>query len=99
MLELLQLSPNKARQRNVKNFLSALGFQILPLSEQIGHRALIYIEEFSLSGGLRAADALVAATAVENDLPLVSSNYKHYKSLKELKLIRFAPRTIKGLQN
>ena len=66
-------------------------FYILPLTENIGHRASIYIEEYALASGIRAGDAIVAATAVENNLPLASSNAKHYRSIKELTLKIFKP--------
>jgi len=94
LLELLQLAPSKTHQRLAKEFLADLNFTVLPLSEGVGHRALVYSEEFGLSGGLRAGDALIAATAIENNLPLVSSNFKHFKSIKELQLIRFSPRVM-----
>jgi predicted nucleic acid-binding protein len=61
----------------------------LPLTENTGHRALIYIEEFALSSHMRAGDAVIAATAVENNLTLVSSNVKHFKAVKELQLRGF----------
>jgi predicted nucleic acid-binding protein len=64
---------------------------VLPLSESIGHRALIYLEEYSLSHGLRAGDAIIAATAIENNMTLVSSNARHFKPIKELKLKVFNP--------
>jgi len=85
-LELLQSAKNKKQHHNVNDFLSSFGFVVLPLSENIGHRALIYIEEYSLSHGLRAGDAIIAATAVENNMTLVSSNAKHLRPIKELKL-------------
>ena len=46
----------------------------------------MYIEEYSLSHGLRARDALIAATATENNMTLCSSNAKHFKPIKDLKL-------------
>ena len=61
-MELLQGAQNKAQQRIVKRFVSDLGFVTLPLTENIGHRALIYIEEYGISSGLRAGDAIIAAT-------------------------------------
>jgi len=57
---------------------------VLPLTENIGHRAAVYIEEYSLPGGLRAGDAIVAATAVENREVLISSNIKHYRTIRDL---------------
>ena len=85
-MELLQGVQNKAQQRIIKRFVSDLGFVTLPLTENIGHRALIYIEEYGISSGLRAGDAIIAATAVENNLPLCSANEKHYRVIKDLVL-------------
>jgi predicted nucleic acid-binding protein len=65
-LELLQGAQNKQQQRLGQNFLRDLNFRVLPLTEQIGHRALIYIEQ--PSSGLRAGDAIVPATAAEKGL-------------------------------
>ena len=90
-LELLQSAKNKDQHQIIKGFLETFGFATLSLSENIGHRALIYIEEFSLSHGLRAGDAIIAATAAENNLPLVSGNAKHFRPIKELKLKVFRP--------
>ena len=69
----------------LRDFLSAFGFIVLPLTENIGHRASIYVVEYTLSSHLRAADAIIVATAVKNNLMLASSNEKHYKAIKELK--------------
>ena len=63
-LELLQCANDKKQQRLTKQFISDLGFIVLPLTENIGHRALVYVEEYGLSSGMRAGDAIIAATAV-----------------------------------
>jgi predicted nucleic acid-binding protein len=88
-MELLQNAHHKKQQIIIKSYLKELNFTILPLSENIGHRASIYIEEYSLSDGISADDALVAATAIENNAVLVSGNSKHYRPIKELKFKRF----------
>ncbi len=90
-LELLQNAKNKNQHRHINDFLTTFGFTILPLTENIGHRALIYIEEYTLSRGIRAGDAIIAATAVENNMTLLSGNAKHFKTIKELKLKIFKP--------
>ena len=90
-MELLQSDRNSQQHRYTNDFLSSFGFVVLPLSERVGHRALIYIEEYTLSYGLRAGDAIIAATAVENNLPLVSGNAKHFRSIRELRLKAFSP--------
>ncbi len=90
-MELLQCAGNKAQHKNVKDFLSSYGFVVLPFTENIGHRASIYVEEYTLSTGLRAADAVIAATATENNMALVSGNIKHFRPIKELRLKSFKP--------
>lgn len=91
-MELLQGAKNKVHHKYVKDFICDFNFSILPLSENIGHRALIYVEEHALSSHMRAGDALIAATAVERNLKLVSSNTKHFKPVQELQLKAFKPR-------
>jgi predicted nucleic acid-binding protein len=90
-MELLQCAQNTRQLAITKAFLTDYNFTILPLSENIGHRASIYIEEYTLSGGLHAADAIIAATAVENNLILSSSNAKHFKLIRDLRLKVFKP--------
>jgi hypothetical protein len=90
-MELLQGAHDKSQQRLVKRFLSDMGFATLPLTENIGYRALIYIEEYGLSSGMRAGDAIIAATAVENNLTLATSNEKHFRVIKDLQLKALKP--------
>lgn len=85
-LELLQQPRNQTQQRVVKQFIWDLHFKILPLTENIGNRAMVYVEEYGLSHGMRAGDALIAATATANALPLVSSNAKHFRPVQDLDL-------------
>ena len=88
-MELLHGSTSASQLRTVNDFLTEAAFEVLPLNENIGHRALIYVETHAVSSGLRALDALIAATAVENNRILVSANYKHFKMVPELKFRRF----------
>ena len=90
-MELLQCAKDKQQHRLVKRFISDFRFTVLPLTENIGHRALVYVEEYGLSSGMRAGDAIIAATATENGIPLATGNGKHFKSIKELELKVFKP--------
>ena len=90
-MELLQGAKNRGQQELSLDFLRRLGFVTLPLTENIGHRAAIYIEQYALSHGLRVADALIAATAVEGGLALCSSNEKHFGPIAGLRLNVFKP--------
>ncbi len=90
-LELFQGVKSKRELLLIKSILHEYSFNILPLSENIGHRAAIYIEEFSLSNGLEAGDAIIAATAVEHNQILATSNVKHFKFIPGLELKTFKP--------
>lgn len=90
-MELLRCAKNKEQHIIIKNFISEFGFSVLPLTENIGHRALIYVEEYSLSSNMRAGDAIIAATAMENNIALATGNRKHFKPIKELTLNVFKP--------
>lgn len=90
-MELLQCARQKKEQNYIKDFLFDYDFEVLPLSENIGHRASIYIAEYSLGNGLRAGDALIAATATEYNLVLSTGNRKHFHSIRDLKMDIFKP--------
>jgi hypothetical protein len=90
-MELLQGANNKRQHDFIKDFISSFNFQVLPLTENIGHRALVYIEEYAISHHLRAADAIIAATATENNLTLVTGNSRHFKPIQDLKLKIYKP--------
>jgi predicted nucleic acid-binding protein len=91
-MELLQHANDKLQQQLIKRYLTDMNFIVLPTTENIGHRALIYIEEYSSGYGLSTDDALIAATAVENNKTLVTGNYKHFKAIRELAMKRFIAR-------
>jgi predicted nucleic acid-binding protein len=90
-MELLQGARDKQQHRLIKRFIADFSFSVLPFSANIGHRALVYIEEYGLATGMRAGDAIIAATAAENNLPLATGNGKHFRALKDLEIKVFKP--------
>ncbi len=90
-LELIQCAQNKQQIQLTKDFLMNYGFNVIPFTQNIGHRAAIYLETHTLATGLRAGDAIVAATAAENNLALATGNSKHFKTIVDLKLHIFKP--------
>lgn len=91
LMELHQGARNKSEQKAIGKFVRELDFRVLPIDENISHRASIYVEEFCLQASMLMADALIAATAVERGESLCTANSKHYKALTELDLRRFKP--------
>ena len=90
-MELLQEARDKKEIKLIRNFLKEANFEILPITENIGYRASVYMEEYCLKTGMCMADALLAATAVENQLNLCTGNRKHYKAITEIELKTFKP--------
>ncbi len=76
-MELVQGVRDKKELKAITSFLADMGIPVLPLTENIGHRASIYLEEHALKDGMAMADALIAATAVERSLTLCTGNGKH----------------------
>jgi len=90
-MELVQGARDKRELKAIRSFLTDLAFQVLPLTENIGHRASIYMEQYALSVAIGMADALVAATAVEAGMTLCTGNRKHYRAIKDLDIKVFRP--------
>jgi len=90
-MELLQGAKDKKEAKMIRSFLKDFAFEVLPLTENIGHRASVYMEEYCLKVHMCLADALLASTAIENHLTLCSANDKHYKVIGELDIKVFRP--------
>jgi len=90
-MELICGARDKAELRAVRSFLKDMGFSILPLTENLGLRASVYLEEYFLATGLSLADALLAATAVAHQLAFLTGNARHFKRISELTLKTFRP--------
>ena len=85
-LELQQCATDKRQQSLTRAFLRDFAFEVLPLTSGIGARSCALIEQFALSHNLRAGDAIIAATAIENDVMLCTTNVKHYRQIPMLSL-------------
>jgi len=90
-LEVLQGMRNKAELVAVKKMLQHRAATLLPVSEAITQRAIELMESLTLSNGLQMGDALIAATALEHQLPVLTANVKHFSAVEGLKVGAFAP--------
>jgi len=82
-MELIIGARNKRDQKVIEQFISL--YSIKELSDAIGHEAHQHLKQYAKAHGLALADALIAATAIVNDLVLVSRNDKHFRPIKELR--------------
>ena len=84
-IESIQGSISKKDKEKIKISLSRLKYY--PLSPEIALLAIELIDRYSAAHGLFLADALIAATAINFDLILVTYNLKHFRFIKELSVI------------
>lgn len=85
-IECLQGSKSNQEKRFIKSYLS--NFPILLITPKISERAIILIDGYSNSFGLFLPDALIAATALENDLMVVTYNIDDFKFIDGLKYVK-----------
>jgi len=90
-IELAQGCRDKTELARLKKGLAAHETQVLPITPAISQRAAELIDALALSPGLRLADALIGATALEHDLTLLTANLKHFNALEGLRLEAFVP--------
>lgn len=90
-LELLQGVRNNAEMLALQKSLSLRSTLQLPVTPQITYRATKLMEGLTLPHGLQLGDALIAATALEHGLQLLTGNVKHFNAIDGLKVVRFEP--------
>jgi predicted nucleic acid-binding protein len=90
-MELAQGCRDQAELEHFKKALSGRGTQIVPVTESICERAMGLIDRHALADGLQLGDALIAATALEHGLPLLTANIKHFSPIGGLQIERFDP--------
>ena len=66
-------------------------FQVLSLDADISQRADKLVTHFHLGYSLAVADALIAATALEYDLPLLSKNQRDFQFLRDEAGLKLLP--------
>jgi predicted nucleic acid-binding protein len=83
-LELIVGARDKRDLADIDAFLSA--YVIVPLRGSTGARAYELLKLYAKSHGLHVFDSLVAATAIEEGLTLVTKNRRHFEMIEALNL-------------
>lgn len=86
-MELLVGCRNRTELQILEHFLEQ--FEIIKLSEAMSDRAVSLLRNYRLSHGLLIADALIAATAIVIDAPLLSKNQRDYRFIQGLNLLPY----------
>ena len=88
---MLQGMRDKAELVAVKKMLDKRSARLLPVTEAITLRATELMESLTLSDGLQMGDALIAATAIEHQLPVLTAKVKHFGAVAGLAVEPFVP--------
>lgn len=83
-LELIVGARNKKEVAQIDRLVAV--YSAIPLTEEIGNSSYGLLRQFAKSHGLRVFDSLIAATALEENLTLLSKNKKHFKMIGNLNL-------------
>jgi len=90
-MELMQGCRNKEELTLLKKDFSARKAKVLQIDASISNRASSLIETHALSDGLQLADALIAGTALEYRLAVLTANTKHFEPIIGLTVECFTP--------
>ena len=85
-MELMQGAKNKTQLAQTRRFLKDFNVRVIPLSAEIGNRAMSLVEQYALSHDMRSGDAIIAATAIDQSQTLCTSNDRQYQQIQLLEL-------------
>lgn len=83
-LELIVGARNKKEVTQIDQLVAV--YSAIPLTTEIGNLSYGLLRQFAKSHGLRVFDSLIAATAIEEKLTLLSKNKKHFQMISNLNL-------------
>ena len=90
-IELAQGCRDKADLARLKKGLAVRHTEIVQITPTISERAAVLIDTLALSHGMRLADALIGATAIEHQATLITANVKHFSAVVGLAIEAFEP--------
>lgn len=88
-MEIIQELQNKKELQLWKFFLRDFGVRHILIDEEITSKAIFWMEEFSLTHGLRMSDALIASTVDTYGIELLTGNHQDFKFLPGLKITKY----------
>lgn len=82
-IEIIQGAMNKNEQRKLERYLAQ--FEVVSMSSNTMVKVYELVRTYHLSHRLRISDALIAATAIEHKLDLITYNMKDFRFIRNLK--------------
>ncbi len=90
-MEIIQGMKNKDEFKLFQKQMLRWNTNIIQIDQEISSRAMFYVQEYSLSHSMMLADALIAATVIQNSEILITANDKHYKFIPNIECKKFSP--------
>ena len=90
-LELIQGMRDKIELNALQRQLKKWSTNIIQINESISTYSMYLVENYYLSHSLETGDAIIAATALENNEILLTANYKHYSFIPNIEIQKFKP--------
>jgi predicted nucleic acid-binding protein len=91
VMELVQGCRSAAELKAVRLFMTRNFSLVIHPGESVSLRAISLLEVYATAHGLRVVDAIIAATALQSGFALATGNFRHYRAIATLDLIRFRP--------
>jgi predicted nucleic acid-binding protein len=88
-IEIIQGMRDKKEMSSLIKQLAKWNVDIIQINQDISTRAMIYVEQYHHSSAMELADALIAATCINNSEILITGNEKHYKYIPNIQIKKF----------
>lgn len=91
-MELIQGMRDKDEFRKFQKQFKKWKTEVIHIDQEISSRAVFYVQEYSLNQSMKLADALIAATSVQNSEVLATANDRYYRFVPNIEIKKFRPR-------
>jgi predicted nucleic acid-binding protein len=95
-MELIQGMKDKEEFKLFQKQMQRWNTEIIQIDKEISSRAMFYVQEYALSHSMMFADALIAATVVQNSEKILTANDKHYRFIPNIECQKFVPRPVRS---
>jgi predicted nucleic acid-binding protein len=90
-MEIIQGMKDKRELKLSQKYLKKWSVNIIQINQSISTRTMFLVEDYFLSHSLELGDAIIAATALENQETILTGNDKHYKFIPNIQIQKFRP--------
>ena len=90
-MEYVPFCLNKVELNNFEKMLKKYRFKIVDINPEISMTAKSLVKQYALSHRVEMADALIAATALVENLTVITGNGKYFKPIPGLNIEIFKP--------